>query len=173
MRAPDMPVTTRPAHPDDAPAMCAILNEIIAIGGMTAYEDPFDPDSMTANYIAAPLLISCTVAELDGAVSGFQAIWRPDPGFPGATAMPPDWAVIASFVKLGITGQGIGKALFAATCAAARAYGVVTIDAMIRADNAGGLLFYSAMGFKDHDVVGDVPLNDGRLVDRIRKRFDL
>jgi L-amino acid N-acyltransferase YncA len=149
--------------------MCAILNEIIAIGGTTAYEEPFDTDSMIANYIAAPLLISCTVADLDGAVVGFQAIWQPD----GSVPMPPDWAVIASFVKVGITGQGIGRALFTATCAAARAHGVVTIDARIRADNASGLRFYSAMGFKDHAVVRDVPLNDGRLVDRIHKRFDL
>lgn len=164
-----MPVTTRPALPADAPAMCAILNEIIAIGGTTAYEDPFDTEKMIANYVAAPLLIACTVAELDGAVVGFQAIWRPD----GATPMPPDWAVIASFVKVGITGQGIGRALFSATTAAARAHGVVTIDAQIRADNASGLQFYSAMGFRDHAVVRDVPLNDGRPVDRIRKRFDL
>ncbi len=47
------------------------------------------------------------------------------------------------------------------------------IDATIRADNASGLAYYKAMGFTDWDVLRDVPLSDGRVVDRIRKRFDL
>ena len=168
-----MTTTTRPATPSDAPAMCAILNEIIAIGGTTAYEDPFNPDGMIANSVTAPLLIACTVAELDGAVCGFQAFWRPDPSFPGAATMPPDWAAIASFVKVGMTGHGIGKSLFSATLAAARTAKVKAIDATIRADNASGLRFYGGMGFAEYAVIRDVPLKDGQLVDRIRKRFDL
>ena len=48
-----------------------------------------------------------------------------------------------------------------------------TIDATIRADNTGGLAFYGRMGFTDYDCVAGVPLKDGTLVDRIRKRFDL
>jgi ribosomal protein S18 acetylase RimI-like enzyme len=168
-----MPVTTRTAHPADAPSMCAILNEIITIGGTTAYEEPFETDRMIANYIAAPLLIACTVAEIDGEVCGFQALWRPDPGFPGASPMPPDWAVIASFVKVGMTGHGIGKALFSATQVAARAAGAKAIDATIRADNASGLRFYSGMGFVDFATIKGVPLKDGTPVDRIRKVFPL
>jgi L-amino acid N-acyltransferase YncA len=167
-----MTVTTRPARLDDAPAMCAILNAIIAIGGTTAYEDPFTPETMTANYIAAPALIRCTLAELEGQVVGFQAIWHPDPAH-DQNAPPPGWAVIASFVKPGLTGQGVGRALFAATQDAARAAGVATIDATIRADNASGLTFYGAMGFRDYAVIPAVPLKDGTPVDRIRKRFDL
>lgn len=165
-----MTVTTRPAAPADAPAMCAILNAIIAIGGTTAYEDPFTPASMTANYIAAPLLISCTLAELDGVPAGFQALWHPDPTHGD---LGPGWGFIATFVRPGLTGQGIGRALFTATQSAARAAGIATIDATIRADNASGLTFYGAMGFRDYDVIRAVPLKDGTPVDRIRKRYDL
>jgi L-amino acid N-acyltransferase YncA len=166
-----MTVTTRPATAADAPAMCAILNAIIAIGGTTAYEDPFTPATMTANYIAAPLLISCTLAELDGQPAGFQGLWHPDPA--RDNPLPPGWAAIASFVRVGLTGRGIGRALFAATTTAAHAAGITTIDATIRADNASGLTFYTALGFRDYAVIPAVPLKDGTPVDRIRKRFDL
>jgi GNAT superfamily N-acetyltransferase len=153
--------------------MCEILNEIIALGGTTAYEDPFDPAAMTANYIAAPLLIRCTLAERDGLPAGFQALWHADSARTGPGALPPGWAAIASFVKVGLTGQGIGHSLFAATTAAARSAGVTTIDATIRADNRSGLSFYSAIGFRDYAVLPAVPLRDGTPMDRIRKRFDL
>jgi L-amino acid N-acyltransferase YncA len=168
-----MTTTTRPATPADASAMCAILNAIIAIGGTTAYEDPFDPAHMTESYITDPLLIRCTLAEVDGTVSGFQAIWRPDPAYTGSDSLPPDWAFIASFVKVGMTGHGIGKALFTSTCAAAKAAGIPAIDATIRADNASGLRFYSGMGFVDYGVNRGVRLKDGTPVDRIRKVFRL
>jgi GNAT superfamily N-acetyltransferase len=153
--------------------MCDILNAIIAIGGTTAYEDPFTPWTMTANYIAAPLLIRCTLAEIDARPVGFQALLHPDPAQDHHRPLPPGWAVIASFVQPGLTGQGIGRALFSATERAARAAGIHTIDATIRADNGSGLTFYGAMGFRDYDVIRAVPLKDGTPVDRIRKRFDL
>ncbi len=168
-----MTTTTRRAIPADAPAMCAILNEIIAIGGTTAYEDPFDEAQMTENYISSPSLIRCTLADVDGETCGFQGIWRPDPAFESARTLPADWAVIASFVKVGMTGHGIGKSLFAATCAAARSEGISAIDATIRADNASGLRFYDGMGFVDYAVIKGVPLKDGTPADRIRKVYRL
>ena len=159
----------RPARLSDAAEMTVLINEIIAAGGTTAYEDPFTGDSMAANYIAAPLLIACHVAEVDGKVQGFQALWHPRPD----SAVPDGWAIIATFAKLGGSQRGIGSALFEATKTAARAAGVTTIDATIRADNSGGLAFYSSRGFVDYDRLIDVPLKDGRPVDRVRKRFDL
>jgi len=69
--------------------------------------------------------------------------------------------------------MGIGQKLFSATRFAAKAAEVKTIDATIRADNVGGLKYYSGLGFTDYDVLKQIPLNDGTPVDRIRKRFDL
>jgi ribosomal protein S18 acetylase RimI-like enzyme len=165
-----MQVTTRPAQPADATRMTVLLNEIIAIGGTTAHQRPFDEARMLHHYIQPDHHISTMVAELDGAIVGFQMLVWPNPD---EGPMPDHWGFIGSFVKVGITGQGIGRALFTATCAAARAAGCLHIDATIRADNASGLRFYAAMGFTDYDVIRDVPLRDGRLVDRVRKRFDL
>jgi ribosomal protein S18 acetylase RimI-like enzyme len=83
------------------------------------------------------------------------------------------WAVIATFARRGMTQKGIGAALMEATKAAAQTAGLRVIDATIRADNSGGLAYYTRQGFIDYDVLKDLPLKDGTKVDRIRKRFDL
>lgn len=160
-----MTLTIRPADFDDAPAMTAILNDIIAIGGSTAHQRPFDTDRMKSHYIAPAELICCHVAELDGKIVGFQSLdWAHD-----HNDMPKGWAVIASFVAGTAAGQGVGKQIFAATRRAAQAAGVQVIDATIRADNTAGLKYYSGLGFTDYAVLRDVPLRDGTSVDRIRK----
>ncbi|WP_373355299.1 N-acetyltransferase family protein [Pseudoroseicyclus sp. CXY001] len=165
-----MPVTTRPATSGDAEPLAALINRIIARGGTTAHQTPFDAARMARHYVAPERNISCTVAEEAGAILGFQSlVWPSDDGDP----FPEGWAIIASFVAEGHAGKGIGRKLFEATCKAARAEGVAVIDATIRADNAEGLGYYAAMGFEDYDILPGVPLRDGTHVDRIRKRFDL
>lgn len=165
-----MALTVRPARQADAAAMAELINAIIAIGGTTAYEDPFDAASMDAAYISLPQLVSCFVAELDGAIIGFQGLMRSfDPHDP----LPDGWATIGTFARVGLTQRGVGGALFAATLQAARAAGISVIDATIRADNTGGLAFYSRQGFVDYDRLKAVPLKNGTPVDRIRKRLDV
>ena len=61
--------------------------------------------------------------------------------------------------------------MFAATRARARELGLAAINATIRADNSGGLAFYSKMGLKDYAVDRAEPLADGTPVDRIHKRY--
>ena len=68
---------------------------------------------------------------------------------------------------------GVGTALFAATRAAAQALGLRTIFAVIRADNIGGLAYYSRLGLVDWRTCPGVPLRDGTKVDRIAKLFHL
>jgi L-amino acid N-acyltransferase YncA len=147
-------VIVRPALAGDAQAMCDVINPIIAAGGTTAHRHPFDAERMRAHYIAPPRAISCLVALEAGAVLGFQALEWSDPDWPGEAPLPADWAVVASFVARGAQGRGVGKALFAATLAAARKAGVTAIDATIRPENAGGLAYYAAMGFRDYATRG-------------------
>ena len=152
----------------DLGAARAILNRIIAIGGTTAYEDPVDAEYFARVYFDGnPDRIATHVA-LDprGAVAGFQFIERRE-------GLPADVADIASFARSAPKLKGAGRALFAATVAAARAAGCTAINAQIRADNVPGLGYYTAMGFADHDVIRAVPLKDGTPVDRIVKRFSL
>ena len=77
----------RRATPQDAPAMAAILNALIRIGGTTAYEDELD-----AGYLAAKTVdpaFAHVALDAAGAVAGFQWI-EPD-------AEDPALAIIASF----------------------------------------------------------------------------
>lgn len=160
-----MAIAVRPIAGPDAPAACALLNRIIATGGTTAHQRPYDRARFVADYIAGDDLICCHVALDDtGQVAGFQWLGRnPD--------LPDGCADIATFARQDPVLPGVGTALFAVTRAAAGARGVVQINATIRADNTPGLSYYTKMGFADHAVQTAVPLADGTPVDRVSKRF--
>jgi len=102
----------------------------------------------------------------DEKVVGFQWIAP-------AEYLPPQAADIATFVQIGRTGLGIGSALFKATSKAAKSLGYVWINANIRADNEGGLIYYRSRGFQDYSVIEGYELADGTRVDKRLKRFDL
>lgn len=144
-----MSLELRQATPEDAPALTALMNEIIAAGGTTAFKSPFDTDRMTREFIAPPTAISCFAAYENARLLGFQVLfWRGD--YPGAYALPEDWALIGSYVSAAARGKGVGAALFERTRAAAKAAGVRYIDATIRKENAGGQIFYTRLGFEDY-----------------------
>lgn len=164
-------IKLRPATSADADTLAALLNQIIKTGGTTAHLNPFDAPRMLNHYIAPPLAIRCFVAEVGGTIAGFQALEWSDPNWPGPDSLPADWALIASFVDADFQGRGIGKALFTKTLAAAQSAGARCIDATIRADNQGGLAFYTSLGFTDYSRLRDIPLSDGTLLDRIRKKL--
>ncbi|MGE6783266.1 N-acetyltransferase family protein [Ensifer adhaerens] len=158
-------IHVRPARPDDAPALSAFLNEIIAIGGTTAHQTQFTPERFVEHYLSGPGFVSCFVAEDEtGEPCAFQALDRWD-------GIPEDWADIGTFSRPGNKVPGAGTALFKATCDHARSIGLTALNATIRADNVGGLSYYGKMGFVDYRVDKAVPLADGRPVDRIWKRF--
>lgn len=160
-----MTLKIRPATPDDATELSELINEIIEIGGTTAWQTKFTPETFAAHYIDGPDCLSCFVAEADR-LYGFQGLSR-------SKTLPANWADIGSFARVQPKLPGVGAALFAATKAKARELGLVAINAQIRADNKPGLGFYSKMGFVDYGVKKDVPLKDGTVVDRILKRYDL
>ena len=162
-----MELTVREARPEDVPELAALLNEIVAIGGTTAREDPITGAEFLAQYLHGSGFVSCVVAEgADGVLYGFQALERMD-------ALPSDWGDIGSFARAKPKVPGVGRAMFTETCRHARDAGIKTINACIRADNVPGLGYYTAMGFVDYDVIKGRPLKDGTPVDRLLKRFDL
>lgn len=166
-------ITVRPANKTDAFAMTNLLNAIIDVGGTTAHQRHFDEARMMSHYLAPPSIIVCHVALEQNVLLGFQSLeWSNDtPSDP--YARPSDWAYIASFVKDGHQGKGVGAQLFKATESRAKKAKVKAIDATIRADNAQGLSYYAKMGFRDDGLNPDVPLRDGTKVDRIKKALYL
>ncbi len=150
----------------DAPAMMALQNEIIRLGGTTAYEEERSAAQIIASYIAPEEGICCHVAETAEGVIGFQVV-SPNP------ALPAGWAEIGTFVASGIQARGIGQALFAATRPAAIRAGVRVLNATIRADNIPGLAYYARIGFVDYTSDPGWALKNGEVVGRVSRRLDL
>lgn len=161
-----MSLEVRPSQPADAPAATDLLNAIIRTGGTTALQTPLSVEENTVYFLEGPKVLCCHVAVLDGQLVGFQSLGR-------LPELPEGWGDIATFAAEGLTGRGIGSALLAATRAKALALGLHHINARIRADNTGGLTYYSRMGFVDYHVDRAVPLADGTPVDRVFKQLVL
>lgn len=160
-----MSYAIRPVTSADAGALADLINPVIRAGGTTALEREFTAPALDAAYLTGPGVYCCYVAEDEiGALAAFQTLGR-DPGLPG------DVGDIATFAAVARQQGGAGSALFAVTAAKARELGLSAINATIRADNTGGLAFYTRQGFTDHTVTKAVPLQDGTPVDRVHKRF--
>lgn len=151
----------------DLPDMARLLNEIIAEGGTTALARPVTAADLAEWMSFEPKRNAWHVAVNDmEKVVGFQWI-EPE------AKLPPEAANIATFVEIGQTGLGIGSALFDATKKAAKAMGFVWINANIRADNEGGLIYYQSRGFQDYGVIEGYEMANGQIVDKRLKRYDL
>ena len=156
----------RDARADDAPGLCDLLNAIVRAGGTTARLAETTVPEFDDWYISGAHVPCCQVAVAGAVRLGFQGLSITD-------GLPAGWVDIGTFTQQGSTVRGVGTALFAATRARAAALGFTVINATIRADNVPGLAYYAKMGFRDYKVDRGVPLADGRLVDRISRRFDL
>ena len=151
----------------DLPDMARLLNEIIEEGGTTALARPVTGNDL-ADWMAFQPGRNAWHVALDAQerVVGFQWI---EP----KSSLPPEACDISTFVQIGQTGLGIGSALFVATRKAAKALGYVWINANIRADNEGGLIYYQSRGFQDYGVIEGYEMANGQIVDKRLKRFDL
>ena len=160
-------ITVRKALAIDTRQMADLLNAIIAKGGTTALERAVTGSDIAEWMGSAPGRSAWHVAvDRGGDVLGFQWIEPAD-------YLPKEAAEIASFVQLGKSGLGIGSQLFDATKAAAKRLGYGWINANIRADNEGGLIYYQSRGFRDYDRWEDYKLPSGMRVEKVLKRFDL
>ena len=157
----------RPVQDVDAPILADLLNEIIARGGTTAWEEPFTPEVLVEQMLTGHDVICCFVAQDDqGSLGGFQSFLR-------SGSLPDGVGDIATFSRVGGVQKGTGSRLFAVTRRAATEKGLVAINATIRADNVGGLAFYRGLGFTDHGISRAVPLRSGTPIDRVSKRYVL
>ncbi|MEL7097413.1 MAG: GNAT family N-acetyltransferase [Pseudomonadota bacterium] len=161
-------IAVRPAISLDAASMAKLLNAIIREGGTTAMTQDVKASDI-ADWMASNDGRAAWHVAVDGGenVVGFQYIE------PGGDYLPDEAAEIATFVQIGQTGLGIGSKLFEATRRAAKEIGYVWINANIRSDNEGGLIYYQSRGFTTYGVIEGYALADGTIVDKTLKRFDL
>jgi L-amino acid N-acyltransferase YncA len=158
--------TVRDARAEDAPGLCDLLNAIVRAGGTTARLTEMTVPEFEDWYISGAHVPWCLVAVAAEVRLGFQ-------GLSVHKLLPAGWVDIGTFTQQGSAVRGVGTALFTATRIRAAALGFSVINATIRADNAPGLAYYAKMGFRDYKVDRSVPLADGRMVDRVNRRFDL
>jgi len=156
----------RHAAEQDVTALCSILNDIIEIGGTTAYENKLDNAEFQKQFLTGSHCIACLVAHDEKKLLGFQALSI-------RTDLPDDWLDIATFAQSSPGVKGIGTALFQHTKQHFKNKKYTHINATIRADNRSGLAYYDKMGFTDRSVRKAVPLKDGTRIDRISKQFEL
>ena len=151
---------------EDVADMCEIINEIISIGGTTAYEKHLTTNEVSSIFMSSANCICCFVAVENGLVLGFQALstW---------SELDVGWADIATFSRANPKTPGVGTALFVATSEFARENGIRNINATIRSDNMSGLKYYEIMGFENYSVQKKVPLQDGTPIDRISKCLEI
>lgn len=160
-------ITIRRAGDLDAREMAELLDAIIRKGGTTAHTDPVSRTTLLVWMQRDPQRSAWHVAEDEaGKLLGFQFL-EPHPD------LPPDACDIATFVRLGQTGLGVGSQLFEASKQAARDLGYYWINATIRADNEGGLAYYQSRGFEDYALNSNVALANGQIVNKISKRYNL
>jgi L-amino acid N-acyltransferase YncA len=140
----------RPARPQDAAGLAALLGRIIDEGDKTAIDSHLDASELSEWFITGKHVIGCYVAETGtGALVGFQAYERYHEDLPAG------WADIATFVDRAARGSGIGRRLFAETLAHAATTGTSMLRAVIRRENESAIAYYRACGF------GGSPTGDG------------
>ena len=160
-------ITIRTLDKTDTPDMADILNALIDEGTSTALMTKVTPEGLWQKAVeGGPKAAWHVAVDENGTVQGFQWI-APYP------TLPPEAADIATFARIGKTGMGIGSKLFEASKAKATEFGYEWINANIRADNVSGLAYYESRGFYDYDDIKDYRMDDGRVVDKVLKRFDL
>lgn len=136
----------RPASAADAPGMSAVQNEIFEAG---LRKSAVTVEGVLATYVEHEHRIECSIAlDEDGRILGFQSLRYAAAG--NEFGVEEGWGIIGTHISPSAARRGIGAALFAATLSAARRFGLQNIDADIPADNAAGLAYYEAMGFRTY-----------------------
>ena len=157
-------LTVRDVVPGDAGAILAILNPIIQTGLYTVFDGPFTLEAERAYIVNFPPRgVWKAAVRPDGRMVGFQVL---EPFGPYTTAFA-HVGTLGTYVDLEQRRQGIARALFAATFAAARQKGYEKLFTFVRADNPAALATYRAHGF---EVIGTARKHariDGNYVDEI------
>lgn len=158
-------VDVREAGPDDAPAIAAVLNAVIASGAAVAFNRPVTVES-ERRYLAEFSSRGVFHVALDSdaaSIIGFQSV-EPFAASPGAFDHV---GSIGTYVDIEHRRRGVAAALFEATLAVARIRGFEKIMAFVREDNAAGQAVYARHGFR---VIGTAARHakiDGRYIDEV------
>ncbi len=136
----------RPAQPRDAPAIAAIVNQIIRDTTITFNSVPKTPQDITDALIEADAYL---VAETGGDVVGFASFGPFRTGI-GYASVKEHSICLAPEARA----SGLGAALLGALENVAKAQGVTHMVAGVSGENPAGLKFHAKHGY---DTVGQMP----------------
>ncbi len=150
----------------DAGPITDLLNDITMQGGSTAMVTPVDRAYITGWITCDPRSLWVVAEDSNGQLLGFQCV---TPHAEHGENVAP----IGTYARVGSTGLGVGSKMFEALKTLCRAHGYDWINAEIRADNSGGLAYYQSRGFEDYGRKPAITVDDGTIVDKLLKRYDL
>jgi len=155
----------RDVRPDDAAALVAIFNPIIAAGVYTAFDEPLSVEAERAYIESFPSRGVFVLAETaaDRCVVGFQSM---EP-FATYTKAFDHVGVLGTYVSLTRRRQGISRELFRHTFARAKQKGYEKIFTFVRADNPAALASYQSAGFSIVGVARKQAKIRGACIDEI------
>ena len=124
--------------------MSDVLEELIAAGKRSRAGDV---GFVRSHYIEHPHRVQCLVALDDGGrIVGFQSLKLAHEG--NSYGTPVGWGIIGTHVMTTAAGKGFGSRLFRETLKKAREANLPAIEAYIGNENAVGLAYYEALGFR-------------------------
>lgn len=160
-----MDLVIRDANPDDAEALVAILNPIVAARVYTAFDRPFTVEAERDYVVNLPPrgIWKVAVRQPDQRLVGFQ-IMEPFASYTGAFDHV---ATLGTYVALDARRRGVASRLFPVTFDAAKRFGYEKVFTFVRGDNPAALQTYLRHGFR---VIGTAQAQakiDGRYVDEV------
>lgn len=150
----------RPARPEDAEAVMALVNDVIANTTITFTTELKSLQTVQDDIAARGRAF--LVVEVDGVAAGY-ASYFPFRGGPGYARTKEHSVALGPQVR----GRGAGRALMAALEAVARREGVHSLIAAVSGENPAGRAFHAAIGFAEIAVLSEVGFKFDRWIDLV------
>lgn len=150
----------RPARPEDAEAVMALVNDVIANTTITFTTEL--KSLQTVQDDIASRGRAFLVVEVDGVAAGY-ASYFPFRGGPGYARTKEHSVALGPQVR----GRGAGRALMAELEAEARSEGVHSLIAAVSGENPAGRAFHAAIGFAEIAVLPEVGFKFDRWIDLV------
>jgi len=153
-------VSTRPATPDDAAAICTIYNQGIEDRIATLETEPRTPEErrqwMGARAARHPVVVAVTGGQVVG--WGSLNAFNPRPAYDNVVDL-------SVYVERGWRGRGVGRALLQHLLPLARTLGYHKMVLATFPFNEAGVALYQKVGFRPVGVYREQGRLDGRWVD--------
>ncbi|HEX9116862.1 MAG TPA: dephospho-CoA kinase [Anaerolineae bacterium] len=157
------PPVIRPATLADAGGIAAVIEAIIAEGGLTVLDHPFSLEEELAYLRSLEPRERIMVATVGDVLVAHQSLDL----YAKYTHAMDHVGVLGTFVHKALRSQGLGRALSAATIDFARGAGFRKFVITVRADNPGAQAFYLSWGFRPCGRLVAQAFVNGREVDEL------